>query len=166
MYLTPLRTTIEPKFMAGCYNKCNHFSAGIGNICRVNKEDIFGKPCGMGHCFAERQNAIRALTLHQAYSFPFKWLKGSRLTVQGSTVSDSPLNVIASSLLSYFRNHLYSLCLTAACNCPIQRPRLPCVVQAQTPGPWCLKTCPSGRDVFVHNVHNDTSKMTFPKANI
>lgn len=66
----------------GMFTGCNSW---------LNKGGIFGRPCGTGHCFAERQNEIRALTLHQTYSLPFTRLEGSRLTVQGSIIPNSPI---------------------------------------------------------------------------
>lgn len=76
-----INATIPMQWL-GMFKGCNSW---------LNKEGIFGRPCGMGHCFAERQNEIRALTLHQTYSLHFTWLEGSRLTVQGSIIPSSPI---------------------------------------------------------------------------
>lgn len=92
----------------GMFTGCNSW---------LNKEGIFGRPCGMGHCFAERWNEIRALTLHQTLFALHDW-KGPGWQHKAALLQTPPCNTITSSIASQLLNHLYWLCLTTAQSCP------------------------------------------------
>lgn len=75
----------------GMFTGCNSW---------LNKEGIFGRPCGMGHCFAERWNEIRALTLHQTLFALHDW-KGPGWQHKAALLQTPPCNTIELLLSSW-----------------------------------------------------------------
>lgn len=123
----------------GMFTGCNSW---------LNKEGIFGRPCGMGHCFAERWNEIRALTLHQTLFALHDW-KGPGWQHKAARLQTPPCNTITSSIASQLLNHLYWLCLSAARSCPASQGHVQAPNETPTPLPTCRKDCPSSRGGYI-----------------